>query len=73
MDEAKPLLVVTGFSRQKVNEMSFNKIENLIQVKQALADKYYNLARIAGSKAKRATFTRQARKYVRQIEDLQRV
>ena len=68
----KPLLVATGFSRQRVNEMSSSKIENLIQVKQALADKYYNLARIAGSKPKRASFTRQARKYVRQIEDLQR-
>jgi len=70
--EAKPLLVAIGFSRQKVNEMSSSKIENLIQVKQALADKYYSLARIAGSKTKRATYTRQARKYVRQVEDLQR-
>ena len=53
--------------------MSAKKIENLIQVKQALADKYYSLARIAGSKTKRATYTRQARKYRRQIEDLSRV
>ncbi|MFP6604622.1 MAG: hypothetical protein VB862_18970 [Pirellulaceae bacterium] len=53
--------------------MSSKKIENLNQVKQALADKYYNLARIAGSKVKRATYTRQARKYRRQIEDLLRV
>jgi len=53
--------------------MGSKKIENLIQVKQALADKYYNLARIAGSKVKRATYTRQARKYRRQIEDLLRV
>ena len=53
--------------------MSSKKIENLIQVKQALADKYYSLARIAGSKPKRATYTRQARKYRRQIEGLSRV
>ena len=52
--------------------MSSKKIENLIQVKQALADKYYGLARIAGSKTKRDSYTRQAKRYRRQVEDLQR-
>ena len=52
--------------------MSSKKLENLIQVKQALVEKYYSLARIAGSKPKRATYVRQARKYRRQIEDLTR-
>ena len=53
--------------------MSSKKIQNLVQVKQALMDKYYSLARIASSQKKHASYISQARKYRRQIEDLNRV
>lgn len=66
-------MAVAGVIWWKVNEMSSKKIQNLVQVKQALMDKYYSLARIASSQKKHASYISQARKYRRQIEDLNRV
>ena len=46
------------------------KTENLIQVKQALADKYDHLANVTGSRVRRANYKRRADKYRRQAEAL---
>ncbi len=46
--------------------------ENLIQVKQALADKYAHLARIANSDAKQRAYNRRATRYQRQVEQIRR-
>jgi hypothetical protein len=44
----------------------------LIDVKQALADKYDRLSRNAGSKPKRQQFAHRATHYRRQVEQLKR-
>lgn len=44
----------------------------LIDVKQALADKYERLSRIAGSDPKRKQFAYRSVKYQRQVEQLKR-
>jgi hypothetical protein len=44
----------------------------LAQTKTALADKYYNLAKVAKSKPKQNRFLHHADKYRRQAEDLLR-
>ena len=48
------------------------KKERLASIKAALADKYENLARIAGSKVKRDTFLTRAGRYRRQVAELTR-
>jgi len=48
------------------------EIDNLIKTKQALAEKYHRLARLAKSKSKRLTLFRHAQDYRRQAENLSR-
>ena len=49
-----------------------SKAEHLIQIKQSLADKYDHLAKLAGSRVRRANYKRRADKYRRQAQALQR-
>jgi hypothetical protein len=48
------------------------RVQNLIDVKLALADKYTRLGSLAGSTPKRKTYARMATKYRRQAEQLRR-
>ena len=48
------------------------RVQNLINVKLALADKYTRLCNLAGSVPKRKTYARMATKYRRQAEQIQR-
>ena len=49
-----------------------NRDKNLIDVKQALSDKYTHLASLAGSETKRKTLIHKAARYRRQVEQLRR-
>jgi hypothetical protein len=49
-----------------------SKAEHLIQVKQALADKYDRLAKLSGSRPRRARYKRHAESYRRQVQALQK-
>jgi hypothetical protein len=46
--------------------------QNLLEIKQKLAEKYEHLAAIAGSQPKRKQFSNRARKYRRQMEQISR-
>ena len=50
-----------------------NKLQNLVIVKQALADKYIRLAKVAGSKPKRTHLLYRAQCYNRQVVTLKRL
>lgn len=45
---------------------------HLAKVKQQLADKYYSLAKVAGSKPKKRTFQNKGDRYSRQAEQIRR-
>ncbi len=49
-----------------------NRDKNLIDVKQALADKYTHLATLAGSEPKKKMFINKATKYRRQVTQMRR-
>ena len=49
-----------------------SKAEHLVQVKQALAEKYDHLAKLSGSRPRRARYKRRAESYRRQMQALQK-
>lgn len=63
-------ILITRDTEQRPTSMSQER--TLIDVKQALAEKYERLSRIAGSDPKRRQFATRARHYRRQLEQLKR-
>lgn len=67
--------IVPGFHNSdtlQAEDGRMNRDKNLIDVKQALSDKYTHLASLAGSEPKRKTLIHKATKYRRQVEQLRR-
>lgn len=52
---------------------SKKRTKNLIEVKQALADKYKRLAVLSGSRGRKVRLFRKAERFVRQAQQAQRV
>ena len=49
-----------------------SKAEHLIEVKRTLAEKYDHLAKLSGSRPRRARYKRRAESYRRQMQALQK-